>query len=219
MGIAARAGLSAWLTYLAVADLRKGEVTNWATVPPLLAVTAWQALTGGWPLALMLALILIGAQWTPLTVPSVGLMVLCAWFATPLGLDVAVWVWICVYILWQIGRVPGRSRAAVSGGSSKLPTCPAGAGVIGGADAKVVMALMALFPDGRLAWLLLLCWFGLSVVYLLHRHGRHTPQALLQATKGLVKLQVSEEEGERYPALPAVALAGLIYVWVYPGSL
>ena len=190
----ARLGLSVWLVYLAVSDLRKGEVTNWATVPPLLAVTAWQALTGGWPLALMLVLILVGAQWPAFAVPSLGLMVLCAWFATPPGLDVAVWVWICAYILWQIG-------------------------VTGGADAKVVMTLVALFPDGRLAWLLLLCWFGLSVVYLLHRHGRRTPQALLRATKGLVRFQVLEEEGGRCPALPAVALAGLIYVWFYPGSL
>ncbi|MBN1979879.1 MAG: prepilin peptidase [Anaerolineae bacterium] len=215
----ARLGLSAWLVTLAVADLRKGEVTNWATVPPLLAVTTWQVLTGGWPLALMLTLILAGAQWPVFAVPSLGLMALCAWFATPLGLDVAVWVWICVYILWQIGRVPGRSRAAVSGCRPKLPTCPERAGVIGGADAKVVMTLMALFPDGWLAWLLLLCWFGLSVVYLLHRHGKHAPQALLRATKGLVRFQVLEEEGERYPALPAVALAGLIYVWFYLGSL
>jgi Flp pilus assembly protein protease CpaA len=188
-----RVGLSAWLIYLAVSDLRRGEVTNWATVPPLLAVTAWQALTGGWPLALMLALILIGAQWMPLAVPSVGLMVLCAWFATPLGLDVAVYVWALVYILWQIG-------------------------VIGRADAKVVMALTAVFPDGRLAWLLLLCWFGLSVVYVLHRHGKRTPQALLRATKGLMRLRVSGEAGSRCPALPAVALAGLIYVWFHLGS-
>lgn len=190
---AARVGLSVWLIYLAVSDLRRGEVTNWATVPPLLAVTAWQALVGGWPLALMLALILIGAQWAPLAVPSVGLMVLCAWFAAPLELDVAVYVWMLVYILWQIG-------------------------VIGGADAKVVMALMALFPDGRLAWLLLVCWFGLSVVYLLHRHGKRAPLALLKATKGLMRLRISEDAGSRCPALPAVALAGLVYVWFYLGN-
>jgi Flp pilus assembly protein protease CpaA len=188
-----RVGLSAWLVYLAVADLRKGEVTNWATVPPLLVVTAWQALMGGWPLALMLALILIGAQWTPLTVPSVGLMAACSWWTTLVGREVVMWAWTFVYVLWLLR-------------------------VIGGADAKVVMTLTALFPDGRLAWLLLLCWFGLSVVYLLHRHGRHAPQALLQATKGLVRFRILEE-GKRYPALPAVALAGLIYVWFYPGSL
>jgi hypothetical protein len=191
---AVRVGLSAWLVYLAVADLRKGEVTNWATVPPLLAVTAWWALTGGWPLALMLALILAGSQWLAFAVPSLGLMVLCAWFAAPLGLDVAVWVWIFVYLLWQIR-------------------------VLGGADAKVVMALTALFPDGRLAWLLLICWFGLSVAYLLHRHGGHAPRALLKATKGLIRLHVVEENDGRCPALPAVALAGLVYVWFYLGSL
>jgi len=185
-----RLAVSAWLVALAVADVRKGEVTNWATVPPLLIATAWQTLTGGWPLALMLALILAGAQWPVLAAPSLGLMVLCAWFATPLGLDVAVWAWAFVYIVWQIG-------------------------VIGGADAKVVMALVALFPDGRLAWLLLLCWFGLSVVYLLHRHGWRAPQALLKATSGLVRFQVLEEEGSRCPALPAIALAGLVYVWFY----
>jgi Flp pilus assembly protein protease CpaA len=191
--VAIRMGLSTWLVTLAVADLRKGEVTNWATVPPLLALTAWQALTGGWPLALMLALILIGAQWTPLTVPSVGLMAACSWWTTLVGREVVMWAWTFVYVLWLLR-------------------------VIGGADAKVVMTLTALFPDGRLAWLLLLCWFGLSVVYLLHRHGRHAPQALLQATKGLVRFRILEE-GKRYPALPAVALAGLIYVWFYPGSL
>jgi Flp pilus assembly protein protease CpaA len=192
--VAVRVGLSAWLVYLAVMDVRKGEVTNWVTVPPLLAVTAWQALTGGWPLALMLALILIGAQWTPLTVPSVGLMAACSWLATLVGQEVVMWAWTFVYVLWLLR-------------------------VIGGADAKVVMALMALFPDGRLAWLLLLCWFGLSVVYLLRRHGRHAPRALLKATSGLVRFQVAEEEGSRYPALPAVALAGLLYVWFYLGSL
>jgi Flp pilus assembly protein protease CpaA len=186
----ARLAVSAWLITLAVADLRKGEVTNWATVPPLLAVTAWQTLTGSWPLGLTLALILAGAQWPVFAVPSLGLMVLCAWLAVPSGMDVAVWVWVFVYVLWLLR-------------------------VIGGADAKVVMALMAVFPDGRLAWLLLLCWFGLSVVYLLHRHGRHAPQALLKATSGLVRFQVLEEEGGRYPALPAVALAGLIYVWAW----
>jgi Flp pilus assembly protein protease CpaA len=191
-----------WLIALAVQDVRRGEVTNWATVPPLLAATAWQVLTGGWPIGLALALILAGSQWPSFAVPSVGLMVLCAWFAVPSGLDVALWVWIFVYLLWQIR-------------------------VVGGADAKVVMVLIALFPDGRLAWLLLLCWFGLSVVYLLHRHGRHAPRALLRAlalsanrrfvvegTKGLVRLQTLKE-GDRYPALPAVALAGLIYLWFY----
>jgi Flp pilus assembly protein protease CpaA len=186
--VATRLAVSAWLVYLAVADLRKGEVSNWATVPPLLAVVVWRSLTGGWPLALALALVLAGAQWPWFSAASVGLLAACAWPATSVGLDVTVGVWTFVYVLWQIG-------------------------VIGGADAKVVMALVALFPDGQIVWLLLLCWFGLSVVHLLRRHGKRVPRALLQATKAMAGLEMPE--GSRYPALPAVALAGLVYVWAY----
>jgi hypothetical protein len=75
------------------------------------------------------------------------------------------------------------------------------------------MALVALFPDGRMAWLLLLCWFGLSVVHLLRRHGKRAPRALLQATKAMAGLEMPE--GNHCPALPAVALAGLVYMWAY----
>jgi len=187
--VAVRVGLSIWLVTLAVVDLRKEEVTNWATVPPLIALTVWRSVTGGWPLGLTLALVLIGAQWPSLAVPSLGSMALCACLAVPMGLDVAVWVWIFVYLLWETG-------------------------VVGGADAKAVMALMALFPDGTLAWLLLLCWFGLSVVYLVRRHGRRVPRVLLRALRGLAKGRMPEE-GIRYPALPAVALASLVYVWAW----
>jgi Flp pilus assembly protein protease CpaA len=188
--IAVHLAVSAWLVYLAAADLRRGEVSNWATVPPLLAVVAWRSLTGGWPLALALALVLVlaGAQWPWFSAASVGLLVACAWPAAQAGLDVTVGVWALVYVLWQTG-------------------------VIGGADAKTAMALVAAFPDGRLVWLLLLCWFGLSVVHLLRRHGRRVPRALMQATQAMAGLEIPE--GSRCPALPAVALAGLVYVWAY----
>ena len=187
--------VSAWLAYVAVADLRTVEVTNWATVPPLLAVTAWRALMtdDGYPVGLALALFLIGSQWPTLAAPALAGMVACLTLAAPVGLEVVVAVWVFCFVLWRLG-------------------------VIGGADAKVVMALTALFPDGRLAWLLLLAWFGLSLVYLVARHGRSVPRSLLQAARGLVKLRVlseEEDEKERYPALPAVALAGLAYLWFY----
>ena len=187
--IAARLALSAWLVYLAVMDLRKGEVTNWATVLPLLVLTLWRTLIGDWPLGLALALVLTGAQWPAFAVPAVPLLVVCSWLDAELA--VAITVWSFMYTLWQ-------------------------AGILGGADAKAVMALMALFPDGRLAWLLLLCWAGVSVVYLLRRHGPRALSALPGAAKGLAGRRMPQ--GDRCPALPAVALAGLLYVWFYPGG-
>lgn len=185
-----RLALSAWLTALAVQDIRKGEASNWLTVPPLLLVTAWRALTDGWPVGLALALVLAAAQWPRLTLPALAGMGLCLWWAVPAGLETAVGVWALCFVLWRLG-------------------------VIGGADAKVVMTLAALFPDERLAWLLLLAWFALSVIHLIVRRGRNLPRSLLRAASGLLKLQVNEGAGIRCPALPAVALAGLIFLWLY----
>ncbi len=184
-----RLALSVWLCVLAVQDVRRGEASNRLTVPPLLAVTALRALTGGWPLALALALVLIGAQWPVLTAPALAGMGLCLRWATPVGLEVAVGAWALCFVLWRLG-------------------------VIGGADAKVVMTLTALFPDGQLAWLLLAAWFAWSVVWLMLRYRGRVAPLLLRAAGGWMRLQV-EETGTRGPALPAVALGGLAYLWLY----
>ena len=160
-----RLALSAWLIYIAIIDWRTLEVPNWATVPPLLLATLWRVLFGGWPIGLALALVLAGAQWPWALAPALGGLGLCLGLAVPMGLDVTVGVWILCFILWQLG-------------------------VIGGADAKAVMTLSALFPDERLAWLLLLMWLAGGVIHRLLKHKYH-------------------------PALPAVALAGLGYLWLF----
>ncbi len=186
--------LLVWLAYVAIIDMRHREITNWATVPPLLAVTIWRSLTGGYPIGLAMAFILIAAQWSWAIAPALCGLGFCLWIATPMALDVTIGVWILCFLLWHFD-------------------------VIGGADAKVVMTLTAVFPDERLAWLLLMSWFGVSMFYLVRKYGRKTPRILLTAGWNLLRLRPlpSSEASvsySRHPALPAVALAGLVYLVV-----
>lgn len=180
--------LSVWLFALAVQDVHRGEVSNWLTVPPLLAVAVVRSLSGGWPLGLALALILMGAQWPWMVVPALAGLGLCLWWAVPAGLEVAVGVWALCFFLWRLG-------------------------VIGGADAKVVMTLTGIFPESRLAWLLLAAWFVWSVGFLVLRLRGRALEGLAEAVGDLSRLQVSEERGTRCPMLPAVALGAFVYLW------
>lgn len=182
-----RLTISAWLVYLALADIRHGQVTNWATVPPLLGAVAWQTVRGEWTAAVLLVLGLFVAEW-PITWPLGIAGIVAIWpQVTIQGMEATTAVWIVVLVLWLLD-------------------------VLGGADVKAVMTLMVLFPDPRLAWLLLLAWLGFSLVYVVRRHGRTTPRVLLST---LGKMAHPSRSGHRSPALPAVAMAGLVYVWFY----
>jgi Flp pilus assembly protein protease CpaA len=196
MSLPARLVVTAWLIYVAIADIRKGEVSNWFTVPPLLAVVAWRSLTGGYPVGLALAFFLVGLQWQIMAVPSIGLMLMDMWLAVPTGLDVAVGMWMLYAILYYLG-------------------------LLGGADVKVLMTLIAVYPDGRLAWLLLLLWLGVDVIRLIvvrfRRRWSPAPGDTGQSLEGhglAAKLQLSKK-ATLVPHLPIIALAGTIYVWLY----
>jgi len=179
--------VSAWLVYLALADIRHGQVTNWATVLPLLAAVAWQTIRGDWAAAVLLALALVVAEW-PVVWPLGVAGAVAVWPQVAIqGMETTMAVWAAVLILWLLD-------------------------VLGGADVKVVMALVVLFPDPRLAWLLLLAWLGLSLVYVVRQHGRATIRVLLSTLRGMT---AGPWSGHRSPALPAVTLAGLVYLWLY----
>ena len=51
-------GLSAWLIYIAMADVLRGEVSNWATLPLLFIVCLARLITGQWVLATLLGLVI-----------------------------------------------------------------------------------------------------------------------------------------------------------------
>jgi hypothetical protein len=184
IAVALRLLVSAWLIYLAASDLRRGEAANWATVPPLFAAVAWRVAVGDWILVAALAVVLAVAEWPQLwSLGVAGAAVSMRW-AIPQGVEVVVAAWTALLALWSIG-------------------------VLGGADVKAMMALAALFPDARLAWMLLVAHLALSLIYLVRRHGRGAPLAVWSVATGA-------RSPTENPALPAVALAGITYVWFVP---
>lgn len=177
--------VSAWLVFLAISDLQNGEAPNWATLPPLFAVVTWRVSVGDWILGLALLVVLVCSEWF-----SPALIPLMAAFT-------AVSMWLAI----PQGVAVTIAAWAVLAAFGFL-------GMLGGADVKAMMALTALFPERELTWLFILVWIAANTFYLVYHHGIRTPLVVWSVLMG-------EEESTRNPALPKVAAAGLIYVWLY----
>lgn len=120
--------LLAWLAICVIFDLRSRQVPAFLTVLPLILAAIWQLIQGGWQLvALVVLLVLIsdlpGAKWRiPLA---------CA--ATILGLSIAgssgiVYAMLAGFAVWAMWEIKAT----------------------GGADAKIIIALVLFFANGLL---------------------------------------------------------------------
>lgn len=117
-----------WLTICVIFDLRSRQVPAFLTVLPLILAAIWQLIQGGWQLvALVVLLVLISdlpqAKWR--------IPIACA--ATVLGLSIAgspgiVYAMLVVFAVWALWEI----------------------GASGGADAKIIIALVLFFADGLL---------------------------------------------------------------------
>ncbi len=120
--------LLAWLGTCVFFDLRSRQVPMLLTVIPLILAAAWRLFLGGWQLVLLtVALILLSdLPWAKWRIP----LGCCA---TIVGLSIAgspdevyaMWVIFAVWALWEIGAT-------------------------GGADVKILIALVLLFANGLL---------------------------------------------------------------------
>ena len=120
--------LLAWLVVCVIFDLRSRQVPAFLTLLPLILAALWQLFQGGWPLvALVVLLVLIsdlpGAKWR--------IPVACA--ATVMGLSIAgspgvVYAMMVVFAVWALWEI----------------------GATGGADAKIIIALVLFFANGLL---------------------------------------------------------------------
>lgn len=182
-------GAAAW-------DLKTRRVPRLVTWPFLLAATALRARMGSWMLPVfLLALVLVELAPEARRVSAIVLLVgfgqAVAWTLDDSAAQFIVPWWCVVYALWTLH-------------------------VLGGADARVFMALVALFPDLALVAAL---WggflvAGLAWLLVAYRHLAWLP--LLQAGRNLSdarfpSLDELKEQGR--PTTPGLALGALVYLW------
>lgn len=172
--------LISWLVIIAIADLQRMEVSNWLTLTMVVVgiVAACGQSRSLIPLVIA-ALMLILAE-IPLPWWSLLPVVVSLLIVLP-AWEAMIWGWGLAVSLWKSGAV-------------------------GGADAKVIMALTALIPDMRLVWALVGCWALVDFVRLAIRFRSGTFRRLIRVLRGA--------EGTRVPALPALAVGGVVYLLV-----
>jgi hypothetical protein len=128
-----------WLGMATWQDLRTHEVSNWLTVPPLIAAVVWGLLHGDVVPATLLAAMLAVEVGIHNALTGVGIYSLVS---------------VLVAVMTAKPLVPVTCATAYMALRLNLA---------GGADAKIAMTLITLFPDGRLAVMMLVALFVLSV--------------------------------------------------------
>jgi len=180
-----------WLFLVAYQDARKGMVSNWLTVPPLfLSAFLWLA-RGLWSIGLLLAILLVvGEVLDRLHLPAVlgigpaAMVTAILVGGTPQEVSLVLVAWLCAWAAWTLH-------------------------LVGGADAKVLMTLVALFPDPAFAGLLAAAQVAWSIYHLVRRYRG---QAIKVALIGVLS-QPTEEDlaANGVPLLPAYAAASAAF--------
>ena len=180
-----------WLLAAAWQDVRKSEVSGWLTIPPLVAGAIWWWWQGEWAVAALLAIIVIvGELLERLHRPAVlgigpviataGLLV----SGSSRSVALVLTVWTCAWAAWTLHFV-------------------------GGADAKVFMALVAFFPEPVLVSLLIAIQVVWSVYHLIRRYKGMAFRVVL--TEMLSRPTAEDLEARGVPLLPAYATAGVVF--------
>jgi Flp pilus assembly protein protease CpaA len=197
--------VTAWLVALAWIDFRTRRLPHWGTTLPLVGVAGYHAIrviatwvsgvtnasaiADGISVGLAFLAVLLSDRWWAL-LPGAGALGLAFFQGSAAGH--------ALIITWLVALALARAN------------------VLGAGDAKLAMALLGLFPDPRLAWLLLASAGVVSGLYLLARHGPAAVLLVWQATRDLLRLRLPAEEDLDHgqPMAVAVTLAGVVYVWL-----
>ena len=188
------------LVMAAAQDLKTKEVSGWLTLFPLLVTVAWRVATGGWvllaafvSLALFSERIVCKSRGPSLAAIVTGLVAI--FFFLP-G-SPAYWTllgWLAAWLLWEFN-------------------------VIGGADVKLMMLLVTVYPDPGMFFLILLAKLVAGFIVPAALYGRHVARRLFSAAfLVLAARQMPDRETLEREGLPAVfvyTMAGVAYVLVF----
>lgn len=201
LALAIRLSMSVWLISLSVCDVRRRQLPHALTTLPLLIVGGLAAIRGlsaeagqGWndvALGLALAAVLLSDALILASLPA----------AAALG------------VVFVLGSAPGQVTVV----AWLVALALALAGVWGAGDAKIVMILLAVFPDVRLAGALVCASVvgGLGVIGWRLRGA--TPYYLLALARDALRFRFPARTGAAgqfyLPLAPVLAGGALVYVW------
>ena len=159
--------LLTWLGACVVFDLRSRQVPTLLTVIPLILAAAWRLYQGGWVLVLLVVVLTLVSD-----LPQSKWRIPIGCCATLLGLAIAgspdlIYALLVVFAVWALWET----------------------GASGGADAKIIMALVLLFADGML----------------------FLPIVLVGGIQGLVALVARRKT---IPYTVAIALGTALWFWI-----
>lgn len=163
--------LLAWLAICVIFDLRSRQVPAFLTILPLILAAIWQLFQGGWQLVALVALLVLISDlpWTEWRISVACTMtVLGLSIGGSPGIVYAMLVVFAVWALWEIGAT-------------------------GGADAKIIIALVLFLSNG--------------LVFI--------PIVLVGGVQGLVGLIAGRKT---IPYTVAIALGTVAWLWMtnYP---
>ena len=192
--------LVALLIIAAAQDLKTKEVSGWLTLFPLLVTVAWRVASGGWVLLVAFVIIALFSERIVCRgrVPALATIVtgLAAVFFFLPG-SPSYWTllgWLAAWLLWEFN-------------------------VIGGADVKLMMLLVTVYPDPGMFFLILLAKLVAGFIVPAALHGRLVAKRLFSAAfLVLAARQMPDRETLEREGLPAVfvyTMAGVAYVLIY----
>lgn len=160
--LAFRAGLTGWLVFVAVHDLRTRRIPAWSTWPLIVGLALWWAAQGAWQVPVALALILAVSSLPRWAEPAaVALQALTFIPGISTSAAVIVGTWWTLYVAWRYGG-------------------------LGGGDVALLMALFGLFPSVVFAALLAGVTLVAGIPLLLRGRQRQYPLGPIFAAAGIM---------------------------------
>ena len=194
-----------WLITLSVFDMRRRQLPHTLTTSPLIVIGGLISIRA---IASIFGLAVPGQDWD-------NAAILLA-FAAILLSDTWLAVWPALATVGSVFLF-GTSIGQVIVITWLLVLGMSKAGILGEGDAKVIMILLALYPDARLGVVLVVTLALVGIGLMLVQLRAATSLWLLSIARDLLAFKVPARTGEtgvlNMPLVPLLATGALIYLW------